>query len=284
MTVVPTSSMFRCGRGGRAGPRRGTIPGWWRRDIIRWSSSAPWCKRSGGRTSVWSFPMGGAIRLRCRPCGGRDGGPRSERAAGERADVNGDVFPRQAGRGMVVWKQRQAGLVGRAVIYHAEAGISYNVSCPLEPLTTICLRLGGSALSCSCQNDPTGLTAVVGESRSVTVMEVMGGCCCGAGEWQPPPDGGRGTDDGVCRVGDDRAGVRVWGRPSDRRAGLHLRSGGLGLPDLPHPLAAGDGESEGGNYYCRYHIGPNCGIAISKHRERRASPDVGESGWECDFA
>jgi hypothetical protein len=44
---------------------------------------------------------------------------------------------------MVVWKQRQAGLVGRAVIYHAEAGISYNVSCPLEPLTTICLRLGG---------------------------------------------------------------------------------------------------------------------------------------------
>jgi hypothetical protein len=128
------------------------------------------------------FPDGGGYQLDLPPLQGGETRAidlkRLRATAGP--DVNGDEMPRRQGRGMFMWKERRPGLIGRAVVYSARGGISHNMSCPSEPLQTACIRIGGSAFSSSCQNSPSSLSGTVGGSQSVSVYEVMVGCCSSA--------------------------------------------------------------------------------------------------------
>jgi 3D (Asp-Asp-Asp) domain-containing protein len=128
------------------------------------------------------FPDGGGYQLDLPPLQGGETRAidlkRLRATAGP--DVNGDEMPRRQGRGMFMWKERRPGLIGRAVVYSVRNGISHNMSCPSEPLQTACIRIGGSAFSSSCLNSPGTVTGTFGETRSVSVYEVMVGCCSGA--------------------------------------------------------------------------------------------------------
>lgn len=127
------------------------------------------------------FPGGGGYQLDLAPLQGGETRAidlRQLRATAE-PDVNGDRVPLEQGRGMFMWKERRPGLIGRALIYSAGGGMSHNLSCASEPLATACIRIGGSAFSSSCSNSPSSLSGNVGQGVSVSVFEVLVGCCSG---------------------------------------------------------------------------------------------------------